>query len=280
MLINTKPVVGCHLSAEQTRHHSDVWSVFWLWHWDCVERRPQSTLVGQQYRRSPSSGALHSRWHRDDGFQVRHFTFARLHYSATLTVFHVVHCQPLRTSIQLTRHKTSSKMSATTSGSKTVFKPRSLNSFVSHFCAMQCFWQANKAYNVYITRLVSQSNYDRYIASTGPLTEWLLLLSSSKLAWPQLSGFALTVSLCFHSDMYEGTRPAIYGDIQSIMELLRPLEESGVLVNRPRQLVRFEDFGRSPDLVTVLSTDSLTICLHKILPTESLIRPFDVIICV
>jgi N-acetylglutamate synthase-like GNAT family acetyltransferase len=37
--------------------------------------------------------------------------------------------------------------------------------------------------------------------------------------------------------MYEGTRSARTGDIASIEKLLRPLEESGILVNRPRKQV-------------------------------------------
>jgi hypothetical protein len=37
--------------------------------------------------------------------------------------------------------------------------------------------------------------------------------------------------------MYEGTRSARTGDVASIENLLRPLEESGILVNRPRTQV-------------------------------------------
>ncbi|CAM6088383.1 unnamed protein product [Calypogeia fissa] len=42
------------------------------------------------------------------------------------------------------------------------------------------------------------------------------------------------------SDYYEGTRPATRADIQSIIQLLRPLEESGILVNRPRKQLEKE----------------------------------------
>ncbi|CAM6096345.1 unnamed protein product [Calypogeia fissa] len=48
------------------------------------------------------------------------------------------------------------------------------------------------------------------------------------------------VGMMVSNDMYEGTRVATYGDVQSIMELLRPLEESGVLVNRPREQLEQE----------------------------------------
>jgi N-acetylglutamate synthase-like GNAT family acetyltransferase len=37
--------------------------------------------------------------------------------------------------------------------------------------------------------------------------------------------------------MYEGTRSARTGDVAIIEKLLRPLEESGILVNRPRTQV-------------------------------------------
>lgn len=37
--------------------------------------------------------------------------------------------------------------------------------------------------------------------------------------------------------MYEGTRSATISDVVGIEELLRPLEEGGVLVNRPREQV-------------------------------------------
>lgn len=46
------------------------------------------------------------------------------------------------------------------------------------------------------------------------------------------------VSSC-NSDMYEGTRAARDTDVISIENLLRPLEESGILVNRPREQVQF-----------------------------------------
>ena len=42
-----------------------------------------------------------------------------------------------------------------------------------------------------------------------------------------------------NSDMYEGTRSANPNDVVSIEELLRPLEENGVLVHRSREQVNF-----------------------------------------
>lgn len=42
-----------------------------------------------------------------------------------------------------------------------------------------------------------------------------------------------------NSDMYEGTRSANINDVASIEQLLRPLEENGVLVHRSREQVSF-----------------------------------------
>lgn len=43
----------------------------------------------------------------------------------------------------------------------------------------------------------------------------------------------------YNSDMYEGTRSANRNDVVSIEQLLRPLEENGVLVHRSREQVKF-----------------------------------------
>jgi hypothetical protein len=42
-----------------------------------------------------------------------------------------------------------------------------------------------------------------------------------------------------NSDMYEGTRSANGNDVVRIEQLLRPLEEDGVLVHRSREQVNF-----------------------------------------
>lgn len=44
-------------------------------------------------------------------------------------------------------------------------------------------------------------------------------------------------SFCLDSDMYEGTRDAQTNDVAGIEQLLRPLVEGGVVVDRPRQQV-------------------------------------------
>lgn len=43
----------------------------------------------------------------------------------------------------------------------------------------------------------------------------------------------------YNSDMYEGTRSANMNDVVSIEQLLRPLEENGVLIHRSREQVSF-----------------------------------------
>ncbi|BBN08630.1 amino-acid N-acetyltransferase [Marchantia polymorpha subsp. ruderalis] len=66
------------------------------------------------------------------------------------------------------------------------------------------------------------------------------------------------------SDSYEGTRPATYNDIYGIMELLRPLEESGVLVNRPRKQLEEEVVN-----YTVVERDGSIIACTALFPFKS-----------
>ncbi|KAL3688994.1 hypothetical protein R1sor_015303 [Riccia sorocarpa] len=66
------------------------------------------------------------------------------------------------------------------------------------------------------------------------------------------------------SDSYEGTRAAVFGDVYGIMELLRPLEESGILVNRPRKQLEEE----VPNY-TVVERDGSIIACAALFPFEA-----------
>lgn len=46
------------------------------------------------------------------------------------------------------------------------------------------------------------------------------------------------------SDVYEGTRSARANDVASIEQLLRPLEENGILIHRSRQQVCLNAFSK------------------------------------
>ncbi|XP_024369175.1 probable amino-acid acetyltransferase NAGS2, chloroplastic isoform X2 [Physcomitrium patens] len=63
------------------------------------------------------------------------------------------------------------------------------------------------------------------------------------------------------SDMYEGTRPANTNDVVSIEQLLRPLEENGVLVHRSR-----EQLLQELDSFTVVERDGSVIACAALLP--------------
>ncbi|KAJ7554597.1 hypothetical protein O6H91_05G000400 [Diphasiastrum complanatum] len=83
-------------------------------------------------------------------------------------------------------------------------------------------------------------------------TEGVLLLELYKR-----DGIGTMVS----SDMYEGTRPAKTSDILGIERLLRPLEESGVLVNRPHKQLLQE-----LDSYTVVERDGSIIACSALFP--------------
>ena len=67
----------------------------------------------------------------------------------------------------------------------------------------------------------------------------------------------------YHSDMYEGTRSANRNDVRSIEELLRPLEENGVLVHRSREQVNFSTIQVFGKLWWIGFLDTRAICRRR-----------------
>lgn len=78
--------------------------------------------------------------------------------------------------------------------------------------------------------------------------------------------------------MYEGTRPANTNDVVSIEQLLRPLEENGVLVHRSREQVSFiitSHFGENSSLMTVALFYVFSLLIYVWKQAYSLVSTFN-----
>ncbi|WP_455206232.1 amino-acid N-acetyltransferase [Kaarinaea lacus] len=71
------------------------------------------------------------------------------------------------------------------------------------------------------------------------------------------------VGTLINRDHYEDTRPAVIDDVPGILELIKPLEQQGVLVRRSRERLETEI-----DKFTVVERDGMIVACGALYPTE------------